>query len=127
MKKYLVILLSGFCLCACGPSRNDPKKVASAFLHAYYSNNYENAIRYADPETYADLSQTLEQLQADGVTEADMKAAVRPVIIEIEGIIANDGELAVCAYKLKNAPDDHNAMTETLLLNHTEEGWKVSF
>ena len=127
MKKRFCILILGLCLTGCVQKKDDPAKIAWGFLHAYYTNDYEGALQYADEETYADLSDALEQMRADGVTNEDMKSAARPVIIEVEGIIANDGYQAVCAYKLKNSQNDYSAMMETLLLNKTEEGWKAAF
>ncbi|MCD8186286.1 MAG: hypothetical protein LUD68_07490 [Rikenellaceae bacterium] len=119
----LFLLLLG----GCRSGKNDPEKVAWGFLHAYYANDYQGALNYADQATRYDLQTTLEELYAQGITDEQMKKMARPVIIEIQGIIANDGQRAVCAYKLKNSPDDYNALMETILLSNTEEGWKVSF
>lgn len=127
MRKILAILLLMVWFTGCHSDRNDPKQVAWGFLHAYYTNDYEGALQYADSATYAELSQALEQLLSDGFTTEEIKASAQPVIIEVEGIIANDGYRAVCAYKLKNSPDVYNAMMETLLLNKTDDGWKVAF
>jgi len=112
---------------ACRSDGNDPANIAWSFLHAYYGNDYQGAMEYADSATREDLQRTLESLRADGLTAGQMQDAARPVIIEVEGIIANDGYRAVCAYKLKNSREDYNAMMETLMLFRTEEGWKVSF
>jgi len=127
MKKLIFACLLTGCLSGCGTKQSAPEKVAWGFLHAYYANDYEDALQYADEATRAEISETLELLRQEGVTVQEMKAAAQPVIIEVEGIIANDGYQAVCAYKLKNSPDDYNAMMETLLLNKTDEGWKVTF
>ena len=130
MKKIPFILIPLLCLLwitGCRSRGGDPEKVAWGFLHAYYTNDYAGALSYADPQTKADLESTLEQMREAGITAEDMRAAARPVIIEVEGIIANDGYRAVCAYKLKNSPDDYSALMETLLLTKTDDGWKVTF
>ncbi|MDL2230464.1 hypothetical protein LJB87_01570 [Alistipes sp. OttesenSCG-928-L06] len=127
MKKGFLILFCMLLFGSCGHRRSEPEKAAWGFLHAYYTNDYAGALQYADSTTAAELSNTMELLRAEGMTTTEMKNAARSVIIEVEGIIANDGYRAVCAYKLKNSPDDYNAMMETLMLYKTADGWKVAF
>ena len=128
MKKPFTVLFV-FCMLglACCSGSNNPERIARAFLEAYYGNDLYAARDLAVPDTRQEIGETILQLEEQGITLKEMKAMAKPVIIEIEGVIANNGKMAVCAYKLKNAPDDANAMMETLLLHYTEEGWRVAF
>lgn len=128
MKRLFPILLFlALWLAGCRSTDGRPEKVARLFLEYYYANDYEKAMVYADETTAQELQVSLNQLELNGITAEERKSLAVFAIIEVEGIIANDGYQAVCAYKVKNAPDDANAMIETLLLVKTEEGWKASF
>ncbi|MDR0954595.1 MAG: hypothetical protein LBM20_04340 [Rikenellaceae bacterium] len=128
MKKGFLLFVCLLFLWGCQSGDNAPERVASRFLEAYYTHRFEKAIHYADPETARELQTQLNQMEAQGISAADWESlADQEVIVEIQGIVANDGYQALCAYKIKTSPDDANALIETLLLTQTDRGWKVSF
>ena len=126
MRKILPILLL-LALCGCRSANSRPERVAERFLKAFYASDLEKAAALADENTRISLENTLNQWRAEGLTPARIQAEAQPVIIRVEGIIADDGRQAVCAYKVLTSPDDANALIETLLLVKTDEGWKASF
>ena len=126
MRKILPILLF-LALCGCRSTNGDPERVAERFLEAYYAQDLEKAAAFADEATRSNLEVMLEKWREEGITPAQMQADAQPVIIEVEGIIANDGERAVCTYKVLTSPDDANALMESLLLINTGRGWKAVF
>lgn len=128
MKKLIVILFSLLLFGpACRSGNDTPERIARSFLQAYYGNDLYAARDLAVPDTREEIENTIAQLEEQDISPEEMKAMAQPVIIEVEGIIANNGQMAVCAYKLKNSADDANAMMETLLLQYTDDGWKVVF
>ncbi len=126
MRKILPILFF-LALVGCRSSGGNPERVAERFLKAFYTHDYEKALGVADTVTRAHLEDELSRMRDSGITPAQWRAAAQPVIVEVEGIIADDGSRAVCAYKVLTSSDDANALIETLLLVKTDEGWRAAF
>jgi hypothetical protein len=114
---FVAVLFAAMAIVSCGGSKSDPKAVATSFLNARNSMDYEGAKKFGTPETakMIDMMASFSSMVPDS-----MKNESKKIKIEIKDV-KEEGDNATVTYSESLKPGD-----QTLKMVKKDGKWLVN-
>jgi hypothetical protein len=114
---FVAVAFAALTIVSCGGSKSDPKAVATSFLNARNSMDYETAKKFGTPETgkMIDMMASFSSMMPDS-----MKNEAKKIKVEIKDV-KEEGENATVTYSESLKPGD-----QTLKMVKKEGKWLVN-